>query len=459
MVRFDIRDANFSPYMLDSIIKLLIWDSDILTKLYYTVETSVFDGERKIMVDLCYKHFENYKDVPGEYISDIVQDYISRHPTKKLLDKYLQKLQDINPNREYVMNTFGGVIQDVICQNSFAKAKQYMDRGERERAQEELVNGFKRAGAISGKAVLDLLEESGTNMVSEDIMEPNFKTFIDPYDKITGGFHKPEAVLLFGAFNVGKTWLLNYLGKVAIIQGKKVLHITLETSYNEVKARYASAITASKVKVNQDAENFHGEIYNPRKYDKSAEFLRSRGGKLWVVQGLSFSFNDLVALFNNIELTTDSVPDVLILDSPDQMDTGNRYRDEIANEKRLYRQILDFTKERNLTTIVTTQAQRQTSENQFMKGFNVGGSIAKAQIFDTGWILNQGKTDYENQVGMLYVFRHRGAKKYTTIEIKQDLDIGQPVLSARLVRSGKQEAIKEASALGLKFEEEKGKES
>ena len=64
-------------------------------------------------------------------------------------------------------------------------------------------------------------------------------------------------------------------------------------------------------------------------------------------QGLSFGFEDLVALVNNIEVLEGVVPDVILLDSPDQMVKPSLYRDEWANERELYRKLLEFTKERN----------------------------------------------------------------------------------------------------------------
>ncbi len=452
MVRFDIRESNFSPYMLDSIVHLLIWDNEVLTKFYYIVDPDLFDGERKTMIDLCYRHFENYKECPGDYIDDIVQDYISRKPSKKLLGKYLDKLFDLQPNKDYVMATFGGFIQDIICRDSFDRASAFMQRGDRNKAQEELVEGFKKANSISSKEILDLLNVSGEQMLDDSVLEPNFRTYIDPYDEITGGFYRKELVLLFGPYSVGKSFLVIHFSKAAVIQGRKVLHITLETPEAEVKARYAASMTASRVK---QYGNKNRKMFSPKFYDKKTEFLKKRGGCLWLIQGLGFTFNDLEALFNNIELTTNSVPDVLILDSPDQVEV-NKYKDDLANEKWLQRRLLDFTKERNITTIETTQGQRRKSAGQVFRGHNVGGSIAKMQIPDTCLVINQSEEDYKNSRINLYLDRHRGAQKFINIEIKQDLDIGQPVVEARIVDK-KKTKDEEALEINKKYEERKKK--
>jgi KaiC/GvpD/RAD55 family RecA-like ATPase len=436
MVQFDIEDASFSPYMEDSIISLFVWDTEFLARCFYTVSMKFLTGERKIISDLCYEHFNTYKEAPGEYLLEILQNYLSRRPSNKnLLMKYLNRLLDINPNRGYVINTFGTFIRSEICKNAIDQAKILIDKGKLKEAEDLIYSEFRDAKLITGRIFEDILESTAEDFVNGEYLETNIKTFVEPYDKITGGWHRPEFVLLFGDYNVGKTFIMVHIGKVSALQGKNVLHITLETPKDELKIRYASSFTSTIVKHRESDVIDVNEEFTIQKLKKKLLFLKHRGGKIWLHQAIDFSFNDLVSLCNELEVVNNAVPDVIILDSPAQMNMERAYKDEWGNEKLLYKRLLDFSKERNVTLIVTDWAQRQKGERQSMsKGYNIGGSIAKVQIVDTGITLSQNEA--ENKEGKLiwFQFRSRGAEKFIMVEIQQDLKIGQAVVDAKLIQ-------------------------
>ena len=440
-MEFEIQDVNFTPYMLDSIVHLMVWDNDFLSRCSVLLKPKFFADERKVVVDMCYSHFEKYKQAPEKYIFDIVQEYTRKKPSqRKILQKYLDKLSGLQPNKGYVLSVFGEFIRSEICKSAIERGKAILDKGNIKQAEEAVISGFREASMAITPVISDILVEKNFNL-DDCVLEPNIKTFVDSYDRITGGWHRKEMVLLVGDYSVGKTFMVNHIGKVSVIQGKKVLQVTLETPKEEILARYAAAFTASKVKSDQHgSEGGDTKDFSFSKLKKKLDFLRKRGGKLWVYQGLSFGFEDLVALVNNIEVLEGVVPDVILLDSPDQMVKPSLYRDEWANERELYRKLLEFTKERNITLVVTAWSNRPTSDKRMTKGHHIGGSIGKIQIVDTGITLSQSEAEAERGVLIWFQVRSRGAKKYIMVEIKQNLEIGQAVISSRLIKD--RDAIK-----------------
>lgn len=456
MVKFEIEDANFTPYMQDSIVSLLIFDTDFLSRCFYVVKMKFLTGERKTIADLCYDHYDSYKEAPRDHIVDIILNYVSRRPNQsKLLLKYLDKLLDTTPNRSYVINTFGNYVKEEMCKSTIDEAKILIDKGKIKEAEELIYSGFREAKLITGKTFLDLLNLEPYQFIDDSWLEPNIKTFIEPYDKIVGGWFRKEMIILFGEYSIGKTFMCTHIGKVAALQGKNILHVTLETTEEELRMRYASSLTSTKIKRRNEDED---SDFSPAKLKKKLDFLKSRGGKIWLYQAFDFSFNDLVSTFNEIEVVNKAVPDVLILDSPGNMNMSGKYKEMWQNEKILYKQILDFTKERNITTIVTDWAQREKgSGSKVTRGHNIGGSIAKVQIPDTGITLSQNES--ENKEGKLiwFQFRSRGAKKFVMVEIQQDLDRGQAVVESKLVEK-ESKIMEETRKLQMKLQKEQDME-
>ncbi len=457
MVQFEIEDANFTPYMQDSIISLLIFDTEFLSRCFYVVKMKFLTGERKTIAELCYNHFDSYKESPREHIVDIIQNYVSRRPNQsKLLMKYLDKLLDSDPNRSYVINTFGSYIREEMCKSTIEEAKVLIDKGKVKEAEEIIYAGFRDAKLITGRTFLDLLNLEPNQFIDEAWLEPNIKTFIEPYDKIVGGWFRKEMIILFGDYSIGKTFMCTHIGKVGALQGKNILHVTLETPEEELRMRYASSLTSTIIKRHSQEDS---SDFSVAKLKKKLDFLKSRGGKIWIYQAFDFSFGDLVSTFNEIEVVNNAIPDVLILDSPGNMRMDGKYKDMWMNEKILYKQILDFTKERNITTIVTDWAQREKGGMgaKVTRGYNIGGSIAKVQIPDTGITLSQNEA--ENKEGKLiwFQFRSRGAKKFVMVEIQQDLERGQAVVDAKLVEK-ESKILEEVRKLQMKLEKEQAME-
>jgi KaiC/GvpD/RAD55 family RecA-like ATPase len=446
-ISFDIQDAKFSPYMMDSIIALMIRDTDFLAKCFYLVKAKTFTNERRVFVELCYNYFEKYKEAPAEYMDDILEGYTSKKPSqKKLLDRYWDKLFDLEPNADYVRRTFGGFVKGIVCSNGIMKADDLVKKGKIKEAEDAILESFREAYALTGKTVENYLTVQGGGREDRDMI--NFKSFIEPYDKKTGGFYRKEMVLLMGDSSIGKSWLLVYIGKIAILQGKKVLHITLETSKEEIEDRYDATMTSSKVR--RYMTGSEGGDFNYAKLAKKKQFLRRKGGALWIHQATNFSFEDLVSLVNSIEIVLGDAPDVIIFDSPDQAVSQSVYKDYWLDEKMLYKKILDFTKDRNITMFVTTWTTKGSEGKHRHKGSDVSGSVDKVRIPDTRLSMNQTEGEKFDEIVRLHLFYSRFVKKGFEIKIQQNLDIGQPVMSAELVDDVDQQHA-DAKRVGKKY--------
>lgn len=458
-VKFSISEAKFSGYLLDSIINLMVFDSDFLKRSFSLFKPDVFDGERRTVAELCYDYFQKYGSCPGEYIVDVAESFLSRKPTQRsLLLRYLERVSDVDANKDYVLTEFGGYVGEKICTDSIVRAEALTRRGRKQEAREDIIRSFKDAELLGGGNVFNFLDPANIDSIFEQQQggSRTRRTLIDPYDRKTGGLQHPEMVLIFGEKNVGKSFLMVHLGTVLALQGEAVAEVHLETPLAEIKARHAAGFTGMKSKFRHDEDEGGGarEAVKAR-LRKKIDFVRRKGGSLWLHKDTSFTIDKLVAYLDNLEFVEGKRVTTLLLDSPKQM-IVDKYRDYLRDQEWLYRRLHDLSQERDLILVVTGWAQRKSGgyeSSSMTRGQQIGGSIEQVNIVDTVWTFSQN--EMEAMKGLLWMFvpYARTHQRAMTIEIKQDLDRGQFVVSSREVPAGSR-AAEEARKLGVKYDNE-----
>jgi KaiC/GvpD/RAD55 family RecA-like ATPase len=475
-MKIDFSEARLSNYLIDSVVKLLIEDNDFVKKVKAFIKPKVFVTEERVaLVKAIYEYVEKFGKAPGEYIFDIIEDRFERNPDKKeLILKYVERLMsEVECNKDYVLERFGGYVKQKLCQDAIERAYQSVMKGQIEYAEATILGGFRDAYSLTAENVIDYLSYglNGSGEVGDtEDEEPNFNTLIETYDKKYGGFWRKEMVLIFGDYNIGKSFFAVQLGRSALVQGKKVLHITLETSKEIIWTRYCMCFTgkmsrkglrdgedesAFKKVVEIDGKRIETRPYKIGELKRKLEFLRRRKGKLWIYQAVGFKFSDLKALLDNIEVLHEQVPDVVIIDSPDQMVTGQSDSEYRMKEKSLYKKLLDLTKERNITMIVTSQARRGSRRKKLTRGEDIAEGYDKVRIVDTVITINQSEEELKRHIVRLYVDKSRGGERGCIIEGRQAFDIGQFIFDDREVD------LKEvfgSSDIAKAVEEQKGKE-
>jgi len=455
-ISFEITEARFSPFLLDSIVSLLVFDSDFLKRSMCLFKPQVFEGERRTISELSYDYFRKYNSAPGEYIVDILENHLSRRQSQReLLYKYLDKIASMDVNKNYVLESFGSFVKDKMCADAINRASDFQKRGRSVEAYNEIVSTFKEANLVTGQTVFDLLDPFNLDSVLSGVSsEPNAKTLIEPYDKATGGVMRNEMILIFGDTNISKTYSVVGLGTNFAFQGKNVLEIHLETSEDEIKVRHAKALTGMQIRFRNMKDNEEKDSVKSiirERLLKKIEFGQRRGGHLWLKYPTGFTMANLRALVDDIEFQEGVPVDIVLLDSPKQMKTDSKYRDFYVDEMLLYQDLFQFKKERNITLICTAWSRdRGEHGSGLTKGNQVGGSIDKLRIVDTVWTLTQNEQENRQNILWMFVGKARMSQKFMVYEIQQDLDRGQWCVAAKAVHAGSK-AAEEARKLGLAY--------
>jgi hypothetical protein len=434
--KVSIEEADFTPYLTDSIVQMMIFDDDFLKRCVRTLDEKTFDNERKVIVGLCYRYYLRYKRAPQDFVVDLVQEYCRKNGSKKkLLDKYMLKLFDMDINENYVYDSFKKYSQTAIATAAITHSQGMINNGDFAGAQSHVINEFRRAYSLGKNTLVNELEvDDRLEDIEDDLV---MKTMIDPYDKKLGGLYRPELHMIFADTNVGKTYMGIEFAKAALIQGKNVLFITLETPKKKLKRRLAASLMGRLLKSSDgmlsDSES-HGSIKRTKflnaLYTQKKNFLRRRGGKIWFHDATHFGLAELHEVLDGLEVVEECVPDLVILDSPRDMSSETNYRDPLQEEKHTYNELFAITKERYLCMVVTEQAQRKAAEAVLVIGKHMGAAYDKLRIVDSCDTLTQTIDMYRKNKLFLFNCKNRGAEKNILIEITQGLQHGQFIMSA-----------------------------
>lgn len=290
-----------------------------------------------------------------------------------------------------------------------------------------LITAFKQGKILS----------KGTNLFDSEVQfceDDNFKSLIDALDNRIGYFQRKELIVFMGISNVGKSWSLIHCGKAALLQKKKIVHITLEMSKENIKNRYYQSIGAmvkekeGRLIARNGNEWFAKSIYSDRQLLKNKlKFLQQLGGDLQIVEygAKQCSINTIRHIIDSLEIESGFNADVLLIDYPDYMKSMNNYSEKRHELSSIFEDIHAFTKEKCLTTIVVSQVNRAAYKKRTLNLDDIAEDISKVNISDMIIPICQTEEEEKSGKARLYLKKARNIKKGLEILIEQNYDTGQ----------------------------------
>lgn len=263
----------------------------------------------------------------------------------------------------------------------------------------------------------------------------------------------------------GKSWFAVHVGKHAINQRKRVLHITLEVSDRDVVQRYYQSLF-SAVKRDAGSVDAHGfDVRNNKlqgisSYQISPEFafdspdireelstrIEQFGTRMQNIIIKQFPSNSLTvpaleAYLDNLDSVERFVPDLLVVDAPYLMKlSGNKseYRHSLGQT------ILDLRRiagERNIAVVGTHQVSRGGQKAKHVSRVHVAEDWSIIMTAD--FILTLSATPQEMKLGLarLFVDKGRSEEDKFGVFITQNFKTGQFVLDSVFMPSNYMEFV------------------
>jgi ABC-type dipeptide/oligopeptide/nickel transport system ATPase component len=276
-----------------------------------------------------------------------------------------------------------------------------------------------------------------------------------------------EQTLYIGPKGSGKTFACVQVGTSAILQNKRVVHLSLEMDEPPVIARYYQRAFAAALRPDKFVKSYldfdrlermtgwrsrtvapNWSFADPGAQKLLRKKLRPWGARFGnlVVKHFpsgSLTIGLLEGYLDYLEIEEGFTPHVLIVDYPDLMklDAKNLRIDT----GRTFVELRGVADRRNLALFTPTQGGRNTIGARFTESKDVTEDISKVFTADQTMTYQQTKAEYEIGLARLSIEHARALRGGSMIVVTQSYSTGQYVLQSALMNQSYWEKLREVT--------------
>jgi len=253
-------------------------------------------------------------------------------------------------------------------------------------------------------------------------------TGVIPLDEgIGGGIVQYEIATVLGGTGKGKSHTLCWIGMQTLLQGKRVLHITLEMPALDVWCRYAAALTGiDSYSIRHDPE-LAREALAQIGLDLSGADLRVEQFAM-----RTLTVTRLRGLIDRMAIVDGFVPDVILIDYVDLMKSTSKDGKEYQDQAELYMDVRG-----TIATIAPVYTVAQTNrggqEKNKLDLADTGNSFDKLRHCDViiGYEAPENDRIGPIQYGRLRPLKVRGAVQGESVSFSLDMRLSRFSLETR----------------------------
>jgi replicative DNA helicase len=440
-----MNTENISEHLQDSLVYLSITDSEFLRIIIGQVPSEYFTSESaKFVYEVCSEYFSKIEKAPKDHIHDeIFKESSKLNPDEKeLLARYLLYIQKMNPpNKEYILSRLDDFIR---CQAYIKATYQFAElvqKGQFSKAT-YLMQKTLKSGINQNSATTEFLSSECTRKETPERVFPLGISELDKYIRL----ERSDLITIAGPYKGCKSWFGHHIGKMALLSGLTVLHVSHENSQEDTTIRYdmmfGGLISHQKEpaevslrymenrKIYIEDGVLRESVYNKEQVLKYRKKMKSYGGKLLITK-YPMGTCTPIELDSYIEKLSNEgiVPDVVINDYADIMspiDRNKQTRDAI-NEIYIYlKRIAD---DRKLIMVTMSQINdegiRHLINKGKLEGYHLAEDKRKFANIDKGlFVGTTPKLEEENEY-IVGCFANRNGVQGVRCVIGMNLPIGQ----------------------------------
>ena len=379
----------------------------------YNRYSSILEGkffqteESRALYSLITKFFSHYKEerVKLKTLSFLVAEQIP-NSTRNTCLELVSRLKGLRVRDE-------DAIRDIVLRFSqkqklkqmIMEAVPLLDSGNLDllKIKRRLDEAIELEGKGKIEEYLDYFKSPLQERVQDLLNEWKCATLIGKVDDyIRGGVAKGELGIVLAPQNVGKTLALVNLAVSALVQGLRVLHVSMEISSRKVGERYDIRISGRTLK------NL-GEY--PSRGKKIIEALQKRGGRLFIkdFSDRAPTVLEFDALCEQVESTFpgEGPLDMLIIDYADLMSPAFHREERRFELTEIYTDLRRLGQKRNLLIWTASQVRRKAMAGFKIRLDDFGEDIQKASIADIVLTISQTEGEADENVARLYIAKNR----------------------------------------------------
>lgn len=452
-----MKDELLSGALQENILTLLVFDDTFCPIVRNTVSPNLFESAifREI-ASHAIDYFDQFKVAIKEHLADELEISLNG-PDKRKAASYKRVLDNLfmakdGMNREYVVSKLNSFVRQQNLKSAIVKAVEAVEDGNIDQAEIELNKGL-ASQVISFEPGTSFADPKQSLQFFDSVTD-GIQTGIAQLDKRDICPRRQELFMFVAPAKKGKSWALMQVGKFALLQRKKVLHITLEMSEQRVSMRYIqSFFSISKREATIRYPRFtlddDGSFSSITMEELTRPTLKDDGIRAQLASRLQREFRKrppliikqfptgaltipmLNAYLDGLERFHKFVPDVLILDYPKLMkiDAQNMRIELGAVTERLR----GVAVERNLALVTAAQGNRDSASAMIVTDTMIGEDYSQIATADN--VVTYTQTAQEKKLGLarLYVSNGRNDEDKFIVLISQSYAIGQFCLDSSMM--------------------------
>lgn len=453
-----MNQEKFATSLQEDIMTLLVYNEQHGKTLAKIVTANHFEGDYRTIVERTIGFWQQHNAPPKQHIADLLSDILDdlqdRRSTtyRRILVQMMEVKDQVNP--DFILRSTSQFIRMQKAKELILHTAEQLDaRGVNSLADvENSLRSFLLENQASSDAGLRLSQVDKV-LAFLEASTTEFLTGIKEFDQNHIVPMRGKLWLFMAPAKKGKTWMLIQLGKMAFLQRKKVLHVSLEIEAEEVAQRYyQSLFGASKrdesTKVStfkMDKRGLLDQVVSATveapftfKSDAIREELQTRINHFGlradntIIKRFpmsSLTLEQLEAYMEQLEAVEKFVPDLVILDYPKIMKLNAK--DLRISLGSLFEGLRGMSQRRNFALAAVHQGNRSSDTAELVKAsahLSEDWSIAGTVDF----LITYSQTAAEKRLGLarLFVDLARSEQDKFGVLITQSYKTGQFVLES-----------------------------
>jgi replicative DNA helicase len=417
----------FNENIQRGILYLLKSDKDFYLQIVNLVKPEYFEFPSHSKIFSAVRdHYEKYKKLPNDDF--IEQQLHSSKNERESIHDYTDELEYINrldtsaiDGEDYYLDLIESFAKREAMKDAIKQSLVLIKEDRMEETETLVRNALTVSREVNvGQKYFADISDRWDRTHNADAVD-KYKTLLPSLNQsLEGGLGSKELAMVIAPPGVGKSlWLVNQAVQ-SMVEGRKVLYVSLEMSEDKIAQRFDSVVSLIP----------QGQLKAPAAQLKVSErlsiFQSNFPGSKLVIKEFptgTANVNSLRALLVQLRNYDDFIPDVIIVDYLELLRPVRENQHEYQAQQRIAEELRGLAMETKVLLWTATQTNRQGRAVKIITDAELGDSYGKIRTCDFAVSLNQSEQEFDEGRMRAYVVKSRNGRPRFTVPMNIDYHV------------------------------------